>query len=383
MFMREKLLTLILVLILAPILGPQVANSAEIITETTVNLGDTNTYFENLYIGAGSTNISSEVNSELTIIGGETFVSSKVTGDVFVAGGEIEFSGQVEVDLRIIGGDVRITGDVFGDILIIGGNVYVDEQATLLNDVMLVGGDIDFQSDSNKRLKVVAGKVFVDGMISGNSEITTQSLVIGSNSDISGNFSYYSPKKFDQQNGANITAEINYNKINTIRDTGIIKNTIVNFLNFWLLLKFITTLVLAFILVHVFKVFSVRVNNILSSSFFKSILVGLLTTFLLPIIILIFFISLVGLPIGLLLGLIFTILILIAPAVSGVFIGSWIRKIFNKTNEYAVDFHSAALGVILYTILQFVPVVGGFIRFVVLIAAFGAMIRFIRKSLFR
>jgi len=381
--MRKNLLTFISVLILAPILWPQVANSAEIITETTVNLGNTNTYFENLYIGAGSTNISSEVNADLTIIGGETFISSRVTGDVFVAGGAVEFSGQVEGDLRIIGGDVRITGDVIGDILIIGGNVFVDKQATLLNDVMLIGGDINFQSDSNKRLKVVAGKVFVDGMISGNSEITTQSLLVGSNSDISGNLSYYSPKKFNQQEGSIVTAEINYNKINTIRDTGIIKNTIVNFLNFWLLLKFITTLIVAFILVHIFKIFSVRVNNILSSSFFKSILIGFLSIFLLPVVILIFFISLVGLPIGLLLGLIFTILMLIAPAVSGVFIGSWIRKVFNKTNEYVVDFHSAALGVVLYTILQFIPYVGGLVRLIVLIAAFGAMVRFIRKSLFK
>jgi hypothetical protein len=383
MIMRKTLLTFLSVLFLAPILVPQVANSAEIITETTVNLGDTETYYENLYIGAGSTNISSEVNSDLTIIGGETFVSSKVTGDVFVAGGEIEFSGQVEGDLRIIGGDVTIAGDVIGDILIIGGNVLVTDQATLLNDVLLVGGDINFQSDSNKRLKVVAGKVFINGVISGDSEITTQSLGIGSGSDISGIFSYYSPKKFEQQDGAVVTAEINYNKINTIRDTGIIKNTIVNVLNFWILLKFITTLIIAFILVHVLKVFSVRVNDIISSSFVKSILAGLLTIFLVPIIILVFFISLVGLPIGLLVTLIFTILMLIAPAVSGVYLGSWIRKILGKTSEYLVDFHSAAIGVILYTILQFIPVVGDFIRFVVMIAALGAMIRFIRKSLFK
>lgn len=377
--MNKTLLTCLFTLILAP----QIASSAEIITEPTVLLDKENTYYENLYIGAGTTNISSDVNSDLTIIGGEVKVSSKVSGDIFVAGGQVDFSGQVDGDLRIIGGEVKITGDVIGDLLIIGGNVFVSDKSTLLNDVLLIGGEINFESDSNKRLKVVSGKVLINGNINGESEITTQSLEIGPNSKIDGNFSYYSPQKFTQKEGSEILATVNYNKINTIQNTGIIKQTVVNFLNFWLLLRFITTLIIAFILVYVFRVFSVGVNNLVTSSFWKSLLAGFITMILLPIVTIIFIVSLIGMPLGFLLLTGFIAAMIIAPAVSGIFLGGWLRKILGKSDSFIVDFNSATIGVILFTLLQFVPVIGEFLRFVFIIVALGAMVRYSYHSIFR
>jgi len=362
---------------------PQSSSAAEIITETSVLLDQNNTYYENLYIGAGTTNISSEVNSDLTIIGGDVKVSSRVTGDIFVGGGNVDFSGQVEGDLRIIGGDVNIRGDVIGDILIVGGNVFISDEATLLSDVLLIGGEINFQSDSNKRLKVVSGKVLINGNINGDSEITTQSLQIGSDAKINGNFSYYSPQKFSENEGAEILGIINYNKIDTIQDTGFIKQAIVNFLNFWLLLRFITTLIIAFILVYVFRVFSAGVNEIAVSSFFKSLFAGLLLLILLPTATLIFIISLVGMPIGFLLLTMFISALIITPAVSGIFIGGWVRKMLGKTDEYLVDFHSATVGVILFTILQFVPVIGEFMRLIFILVALGAMVRYSYRAIIR
>jgi len=374
--MKKIICRFFLLCLLTLFIAPQITSAAEIITETNVLLDQSNTYYENLYIGAGTTNISSEVNSDLTIIGGEVKVSSKVTGDIFVAGGNVDFTGQVEGDLRVIGGEVTIEGDVIGDILIVGGNVFVSENATLLNDVLLIGGEINFESDSNKRLKVVSGKVSINGNIDGQSEITAQSISIGPSAKINGNFSYYSPQKFSESDSSEILGTINYNKINTIQDTGLIKKAIVNFLNFWLLLRFITTLIIAFVLVYVFKVFSVGVNNIIVSSFFKSLFTGFLSLILLPILTLIFVVSLVGMPIGFLLLTVFIAAMIITPAISGILLGGWLRKILGKADNYLVDFHSATLGVILFTVLQFVPVIGEFLRFILIMTALGAMIRY-------
>lgn len=358
------------------IFTPHFANSAEIITETEVILDQNKSYFENVYVGAGTTNISSDVNSDLTVLGGEVVVTSKVTGDIFVAGGKTDFMGQVEGDLRILGGEVNISGSVLGDLLIIGGDVYVSSDATLLNDIVLVGGDINFEGDSNDRLKIVSGKARINGNISGESDITTQYLEVGPNSFIDGNFSYYSPKKLNQIEGAKILGTVNYNKINTIRDTGVIKQAVVNFLNFWLLLRFITTLIIAFLLVSIFKVFAVGVNKKVVKSFWKSLLAGVLTFVLLPITTIVFLLSLVAMPIGFLLIITFIFAMIIAPAVSGIFLGGWTKKMLGKTNEYEVDFHSATIGVVFYTILQFIPVIGDFLRFVFVVVALGAMVRY-------
>jgi hypothetical protein len=377
--MKKFLLLLFAIFVLSPIS----VNSAEIITETDVVLGQNQTFLENVYIGAGTSNISSNVNSDLTVLTGETVISSKVTGDIFVVGGKTEFTGEVEGDLRILAGEVIISGSVLGDLLIVGGDVYISPEATLLNDIVLVGGDINFETNSTDKLKIVSGKARINGKIIGNSDITTQKLELGPNTVIEGIFSYYAPQKFNQSDDVEILGTVNYNQINTIRDTGIIKQAVVNFLNFWLLLRFITTLIIAFLLVSVFKVFAVGVNKIVVSSFWKSLLAGVLTFIFLPVAILVFILSLVAMPIGFLLIITFIFATIIAPAVSGIFLGGWFKKVLGKTQEYEVDFHSAVIGVVLYTILQFIPVIGDFLRFVFVVVSVGAMTRYIYRLILK
>lgn len=371
-----------LILFILALAAPFSVDSAEIVTDTNVDLSADSAYYENLYVGAGRSNISSFVEADLTIISGESVISNEVTGDVSVVGGGIDFIGKVEGDLRIIGGSVSVSGEVGGDLLVVGGDVFVSKNAKLSNDILLVGGKINFEGASPEKIKIVAGEVYINGELNGQSEITAQSLMIDSSSIINGNFSYYSPQKFIQNDGAQIWASVNYNKINTLRDTGLIKKTIVNFLNFWLLLRFITTLIIAFILIYVFRVFVVEVNKIISNSFWKSLLAGFLTTILLPILFVFLIITLVALPIGFLLMLTFIFLMILSPAISGIFLGSLLRKWFGK-KEFIVDFHSATVGVVVYTLLQFIPIIGDLLRFVLILTALGATVRYLRVSIIK
>ena len=373
----------LLVFILIAFAVPFSVDSAEIITNTNVDLSSDSSYYENLYVGAGRSNISSYVESDLTIISGESVISNEVGGDVFVAGGYIDFIGKVAGDLRIIGGSVSVSGEVGGDLLIIGADVFVSKNAKLSNDIFLVGGKIVFEGSSPEKIKVVASEVYINGELDGESEITAQSLIIGSSSIINGSFSYYSPQKFIKNDGAQVWGTVNYNKINTLRDTGLIKKTIVNFLNFWLLLRFITTLIIAFILIYVFRVFAVEINKIISSSFWKSLLAGFLTTILLPISFVFLILTLVALPIGFLLLLTFIFLLILSPAISGIFLGSWLQKMFGKRKEFVVDFHSATIGVVLYTLLQFIPIIGDLLRAALILVALGATVRYLRVSIIK
>ncbi len=375
----KKILSL---LVLAIFLVPNHLDAAEIITKTEVNLDQNQNFEENLYIGAVRSKISSQIGSDLTILGGENYVSSDVSGDVFITGGKINFDGQTQGDLRIIGGQVSVSGQVSGDLIIVGAEVFVSKEAVLESDILLVGGKINFESNSNQNLKIISGETYLNGQVNGQSEITTQSLVLGLDAVIDGEFAYYSPQKFNEDSGAEILGSISYNKINALQDTGIVKKTVVNLLSFWLLLRFITTLIIGLILVYVFKVFAVEVNNLFTKSFLKSLLVGFLSVISLPIIITLFLVSLVAMPIGFLILLAFIFAWIIAPAIVGVFLGSWTRKMFGKSQEYIVDFHSVALGVVLYTLLQFVYW-GEFIKFILILVALGAIARYLRLQIFK
>jgi cytoskeletal protein CcmA (bactofilin family) len=220
------------VIALITALIPSISNAAEVINNTEVFLVAEKTYDENLYVGAAKTIIESNVAEDLAVLGGEVIVTGKVAGDVFILGGDVDFRGEVIGDLRVIGGNLTVGGRVDGDVLVLGGNVKITEDADLYHDVLVIGGSVKIDDTLDKEgveLKVVAGEVNLNSEISSHTEVTAQNLVIGSNAVISGDFSYYSPNKFYEQDGSVVIGNITYNEIKALKDTNFIKKAILSF----------------------------------------------------------------------------------------------------------------------------------------------------------
>lgn len=367
----------ILFLFIFTLFVPALTSAAEILNQAEVLIDSQKVYSENLYIGAGRTVVEGQVLADLVIIGGEVTVNADVSGDIFLFGGQVDFRGTVAGDLRVIGGNIKVSGSVGGDLLVIGGEVIVEEGAIINQEIFAVGGKIRVNNDFANEIKVIAAEVDLNANLSGSTEITTQNLEIGSDANITGQFSYYTPQRINEESSKRISGVIRFNEIETIQDTSFVKKIIVSFISFWFLLRFITTLIIAFVLVYMFKVFSQEVANLAERSFWKSLLAGIIVLFVAPIAIIISFVSLVALPIGFLFAIALAFILIISPAMSGIFVGNWLRNYVNKTNK-DVDFHSAAMGVVLLTLLQFVPAIGGLLLVILAIVSLGAISRYIR-----
>ncbi|HRY31038.1 MAG TPA: hypothetical protein P5328_01465 [Candidatus Paceibacterota bacterium] len=370
----------LLIFLLIPLVAPRLSFSAEILNNSEVLIGIEREYSENLYIGAVKTLVEGDILEDLVVAGGEVKITGNISGDTFLLGGRIDFSGQVSGDLRIIGGDVLISGQIAGDVLVLGGEVKILSTAVIEKEILVIGGKVALENNTPAELKVIAGKVSINGELSGATEVTTQNLHFGKDSKIFGQFSYYAPQRFSQEEGATFLSETMFNEINTIRESSFLKRVLLKFVSFWYLLRFLTNLILAFLLIYMFKVFSQEVADLMERSFWKSIGVGLLALFLSPIIVIVALISLVALPIGFLFGLFMIFVMIIAPVLSGIFIGNFLKRRFKKDNALAVDFKGSAVGVIILTGLQFVPWIGGWVILLLFIASVGAILRQIRIS---
>lgn len=382
-YFRFFSLKLIKILILLFLILPRSAYSAEILRDLEINLPKDQIYEKNLYVGAIKSFIEGTTKEDLIVFSKESEIVGDVYGDLFLLGGQIKFSGNVKGDLRVFGGNVKISGNVDGDVLIVGGNVEFLEGAKVKREIFVVGVKTDIKNSISEKLKIISGRVSIDAKILGSSDITTQNLKIGQNADISGDFSYYSPQIFDKNEKAVITGKVSFNEINSIREMGIVKKAILSFMNFWIVLKFLTTLILAFILIYIFKPFTQNVVDLISKSYWKSILVSLLILFLAPLAITILIFSLVGLPIGLLLFMGFIFIIIIAPAIAGIFIGYWVKKYFAGEGFKEIDFQSSSIGVIILSMVQLIPYAGGIIGFILFLISFGAISRQIRLSILK
>lgn len=360
---------------------PATVSAAVVRSNSEVEISSEETISENLYIASGRTTINGNVDGDLSVASGDVLLRGIVKDDVIIFGGDIEITGSVSGDLRIVGGDVRVSGHVDGDLLIVGGQVNILPDASVDGDILLVGGKILVEGPINTNLRAIGGNIELKGEIGGGANITTQRLDLESGTKITGTLNYFSPQEFRKGDNVEILGKINFNQISSLKENGIIQQAVVSFLNFWMLLKFVTTLLLTFILVYIFKVFSQRTIEDTFKSFLPSFVTGILVAIFMPVAIAVFFVSLILIPISILLILSYIFILILSTAISGIAIGALVKKAFSKSENFEVTFNTAVIGVVIITLLQFVPYLGEITRILFFMAAFGAIWRYIYRQI--
>lgn len=352
---------------------PFITEAATIRTDKSASINENETISDNAYLIGGDPKILGTVDSDVFAIGGSVESSGQVNGDLLILGGDLNIKSNVLGDVRVVGGNVNIENNVSGDLVVIGSNVNINESAKISGDIILIGGTVNLKNDNDKHVRIIAGTVFVSGKIMNSANITSDKIHFLEDSVVSGNVSYFSPRQAVVEDGAKVDGTVSFNKVDSIRQNGIVKHTVVSFLNFWMLFRFITTLILTFILVYVFKTFSQNVALQSIKSFWKSFFVGLLTFIFVPVIVIILLISLILVPVAVLIAMIQVGIFIISNAVAGIALGALLKKVFAKKSFLEVSFQTATIGVVVLTLLQFVPVVGDLTRYLFITAAFGSV----------
>lgn len=327
----------------------------------------------NVYLVGGEPKSLGEVNGDVFALGNDIEVGGVVNGDIISAGGNLNINAVVNGDVRVSGGTVSVENTISGDVVVFGSNITIKENAKIGGDLILIGGVVNLKNDSEKHVRVISRSTIIEGSILNSANITSEKITILKGSEIKGELSYFSPVQAHIEEGATVSGSANFNKVDSIRENGLVKHTIVSFLNFWMLFRFVTTLILTFIIVYVFKIFAQKTALQSITSFWKSLLVGLATFVFVPVIGIVFLISLILLPVAILLGMIYTGVFIISTAIAGIALGALLKKTFTKNKNFEVSFNTATIGVIVLTVLQFVTVIGDITRYVFIFAAFGAV----------
>jgi len=370
-------------LILPLFLGSFSASAATFKNSNELTLSKTETYIDNSYFLTAKSNISGTFEKDLFIVSGESNFDGVVNGDLFIIGGKVNISGKVLGDIRVIGGEVIVNGELENDLVVIGGKVDIASGANIKGQSLFVGGETNLNAVTNNPVKIISAKTFLNNQTNSDLEVTTQDLIFGGNAKINKGVTYYAPKKADEQAGSVITGAVNFNPITPVQDINFVKRAVINFVSFWLILKFVTTLLIAFILAYIFRIFTKNVVDISLDSFGKSLLLGLLAVFVAPIIIILLLVSLVASPIGILILILSIALTIIIPAVSGIMAGALIRKFFTKKDVYIIDFATVAIGVVALTFISFVPYLGDITKMLLNLVAIGAVGRYAYKNIFK
>ena len=371
-------------LLIISLLTTGLVSAAEIVTSEDVLVD--NAVNDSYYITGSNVTIDDDILSDLNVLGNNITVNSNVSGDFHAAGKNIVINGDVGDDLMILGGYVELRGSVKGDLLIFGGKVLIGEDSIISGDSIVLGGEFEYLGNTNGDLNAINGNVNLNGYVGGNSVITTQKLIVGGffdTSDIS-SVVYFAPEKADVSE--ELDSAFVYNRTKEWKESRLIQSNLSSFFGFWSLLRFITTIVMIYLIIHLFKPFTNTVVNFGDNKWLSSLIIGLIVTIAIPAISILLMVSLIGLPLGIILLTVFSIVFIIRVAVASMIVGGWTKSLYEKrksANHKHTNLFFSTIGLIILLLVKMIPYIGEMIYIGVCLMAIGAIMHYLYKTVFK
>jgi hypothetical protein len=297
--------------------------------------------------------------------GANVFVApeERVSNGLVAAGANVEVLGNVSGGLKAFGANVVIPGNVQGDLIVFGANVSLPGK---------------FQN----KVKGGGANVILSGTFDDDVEVAAARVTVTSTAVIKGNL-IYSAAALDRQEGSRITGKLIPRKIEKREIEGWRRQAkrVLSWLGIIFLIVSIPGLIIVGLVIN--TLFPKQTGTIVASiseNPWKNIGVGLVFLVLVPVGVVISCVTLVGIPAGIIAGLLYGI----AIYMSRIYIAVWIgRKILGTMKKSLKDafFWPLVAGTILIALVLFIPILGWLFRFFILLVSLGAMWGVIWKSI--
>lgn len=322
------------------------------------------------FFAAGETiTISGVINGDAFLAGGNISVDGKINGDLLAGGGMMTISGEVSDDVRVGGGNILISGTIGKNLTVGGGNVTISNEAKVGGSLLAFGGSLVVNGPIGRDALAFASQANFGNQIGGDLKGTIESLTLSSEAQILGNLEYESPQKAVIGEGATVFGKITYKpkEEKPLQPEGWLKKIPLGFGKkirpFFAFTSFILNLILGLLFISFFPKRAAGMIKTLASRPWASLGVGILTPIIFGLAMVLLTISLVGIPLMLILLLLFSFLVYFSKIFTILFLGD---KFLNRSYVW-----SFSVGLLVYYLLKLVAP-GGLMTLISLImTSFG------------
>ena len=345
-------------------IGSSQAYAARFVTDDQVNLAKT--IHDDVYVAAGDITIDGDIDGDLVVVGGTVVANGDINGDLFVAGGNVTVNGNINHTARVTGGQIIFNSYVERDLFVAGGTVNLTKETVVSGDVVAAGGSFISHARIKDDLIGRFGSATIDGPIDGDVKITVDKLNVTSRGDIGGDLKYTSSNRAIISSNANISGETT--RLKPPKSRSVTTPNRAPFRALLWLWSLASMLVIGIVLAWLFPVSLRSVETALAKRAWQSLGLGFAALFLIPIAILLTMFTFIGMPLALIVLVLYIISIYLSQIYAATAIGSMILG-----KERWVGF-SAILGIILLSIVMAIPWIGGLVGFLAVLFGLGAMV---------
>ena len=369
-----KYLTLIsLFLFLLPVFSHRVYAEVEKRSIRVVTIPKDSVIDENFVIKSGEVvEISGVVNGEGIVAGGQVFVDGVVNGDLIAAGGTLVIAGEVRDDLRVAGGEVAIKGTVGGNVTVFAGKVEIGESARVGGGVVAFSGDSVISGEVTRDLRVFGGSLTLTNRVGGSINAFVSTLRISSSATVIGDINYTSESEAEVDPMASVSGRLTRSLPTSFETNNLstpqFRNMVTKIKLQVKLISFISILLIGLLMLKFLPSYVKRTSMLVGEKAWKSAGLGFLILITTPIAFIILVITLIGIPLGFILLVVYLVSLYFARIYVSYWVGiTFFGKILGKRHYLPY-----ILGLFIVFLVGFIPYLGGFLNFVILIWGLGA-----------
>lgn len=344
--------------------GKEGAGKAEITSEET---------FRNLFIADSAVSVrAKEIKKDLFAAGQTIDIDSQIEHNVFAAGNGVTIKGTIGGNIFAAGNTLSISGKIDGDVFLAGAMVVFEKDAQLTGNIYSVGGDLKIFGKVMGDVSASGGTVTLGGTITGKTNVNAGTSLTINKEAVIENLVYSAPKEATIDSGAIVTKK-EFTLISKADGKDFGKPMHRRGFPFMSVVSFLGSLALAFVLVYLFKYPTRLVLEESFKNFGSSIGIGFAIVVAAPLALIIVAITFIGCKIAFLFGLFYVLFLFLGSAFAGLFLGSWVVKMLKKESGVPITWITILIGVSLLTLVSWIPMVGWFVKFALMITGVGSL----------
>ena len=374
-------LTGISILFFAFFLVPKQALAMEFrSSDQTVTVGPGETIVGSLFATGETVQIDGVVEGDVFCAGKTILVKGSIGGDVICAGQTIEVDGTVAGSVRVAGQTVVVNGYIGRNVTGLGQTITIGSASIVNGDLISAGQTITFGGVVRQGLAAAGDTVLVNGSIGGDTNFAVNRLQLGETAKISGTLTYESDKDAVIATGASVGTIVKQpmrkDGENWQNGKGRFPKMLGAMRKPWPVSavgSIITFFLLSVVFIFLFPGKTERVVDMIATYPARSVIMGLLAFIITPIVFVTLVITIIGIPLAILLILLFALMAFVSKLFVALWVGRKIQSSFMKKkgeNWYL----AAAIGVTVSYLVFHLPYVGWLISLIAILIGMGGMV---------
>jgi len=325
------------------------------------------------YIASSTIDVAGTVDGDLYCTGQNVSISGTINGDILCAAQTINFTGTASGNIRLAGQVVTVSGAVGDSATVASQTVTVENQGSIGRDATFMSQSVTIRGQVLRDVVVGSESMTLDATVGRNVTATVNNLKLESKTNVGGSFSYTSPQTFSKASGASIAGPVNYTEL---KQEQYVNNKVYNpfIMILWGLMLIVSAIIFALLFPGILHRVT-REGVVSPTKALLAILIGFVGGVAMPIIIFLFFVTILGIPFAIVLLLGWCLIVAASGAFAAYFIG---RLVWRKQENIVL---ATLIGALIIAVLLMIPIVNIFITILCVSYGSGALLMYLTNRL--